>query len=468
MPDTQESARQKQVRRVLWIVLGLNVTVTLAKIGLGVWSGALSVLADGFHSLVDSSSNLVGLAALRFAARPADERHPYGYQRYETLGALAIGLLMGVSAWEILREVTTRVISGALGEISSWAVYGMLLAFPVNLFVSWWEARQGRALDSEVLLADAAHTRTDILVTLSVIVALVGVRLGAVWLDPVAAVVVVGFILRASWGIVSEAARYLADARVVDHEVVSRVAQDVPGVRYVHHVRSRGKPGAAFVDLHVKVAPEMSTEQAHAIATEVEKRLRQHVPGVADALVHIEPAQSPEVLSTWEETFLRLRRIADGLGLGIHELHLHPLAEGGILAEMHLEFAQEVSLQQAYAQAQRFRRRVHEDVPQVGELLLHLEPVAGQMEEAESPPQEVVQALEAFLASRVTQGDLRAVRVYRAAGHLHAALRVALPGAWPLSRAHRWADALQRELLQRFPRLAHVAVEVVPLDVEVP
>ena len=460
----QAGARQGDVRRVLWTVLALNLLVTVAKVALGVWTGALSVVADGFHSLVDSSSNLVGLAALRLAARPADERHPYGYQRYETLGALAIGLLMGVSAWEILREVIARLVDGELGHISPWAVYGMLLALPINLFVSWWEGRRGRALNSEILLADAAHTRTDVLITLSVIAALVGVRLGAAWLDPLAALVVVGFILRAAWGIVSEAARYLADARVVDHEAVARLAQEVPGVRYVHHVRSRGKPGAAFVDLHVKVAPEMSTEQAHAIATEVERRLRQDLPGVADAMVHIEPARGADMLSAWEEILLRLRRIADGLGMGLHELHLHPLPQGGLLAEMHLEFAQEATLAQAYRWAQTFRQRVREELPQVGELLLHLEPMAGQMEAAEQLPEEIAHQVAEVVASRLPEGRVLTTSVYRAAGHLHAAVRVALPGAWPLPEAHRQADALQRVLLQRFPGLSHVAVEMAPLE----
>lgn len=80
-----------EVRRILWAVLIANLTITALKIALGLWVGALAVVADGFHSLVDSSSNIIGLAALRLANRPADARHPYGYQRYETLGALMIG-----------------------------------------------------------------------------------------------------------------------------------------------------------------------------------------------------------------------------------------------------------------------------------------------------------------------------------------------------------------------------------------
>ncbi len=466
MPEQTPSATQRQqaVRRVLWLVLVLNLSVTLLKIGLGVVTGALAVVADGFHSLVDTSSNLVGLAALRFAARPADEHHPYGYQRYETLGALAIGVMMFVSAWEIGREVVSRLLAGRLAEVSPWALYGMALAFPVNLFISWWEARQGRALESELLLADAAHTRSDLLVTLAVIAALIGNRLGWLWLDPVAALIVVGFIIRAAWEIVSEAARYLADARVADPQAITSAALDVPGVRYVHRVRSRGKPGAAFVDLHVEVPPGMSTDHAHAIATEVEQRIRQQVPGVAEAIVHIEPARDPAQPSPWEETFLRLRRLADGLGIGIHELHLHPRPEGGVLAEMHLEFAGDQTLGEAHRLAQAFRRRAQAEMPYLSDLILHLEPLVAQAQEATPPPAGVSQQLEAYVAEHAAPGQVKTVTLYRAAGHLHAAVRLALPAQWPLDQAHRLADRLQRETLQHFPDLQHVAVEVLPQE----
>ncbi len=407
------SERQAAVRRTLWVVLSLNLTITFLKIGLGLASGALAVLADGFHSLVDASSNLVGLAALHFASRPADERHPYGYQRYETLGALVIGLLMFVSAWEISREVVARLLAHRVLSLSPWALYGMALALPVNIFVAWWEYRWGRKLESEILLADAVHTRADLFVTLAVIGALVGVRLGFVWLDPVVALVIVLFIVRASWEIVSRAARYLADARVADPRAIERVALEVAGVQSVHRIRSRGKPGAAFVDLHVQVPPGMSTDQAHAIATEVEQRIRQEVPGVAEAVVHIEPARPFPPTSVWEETFLQLRRLADGLGLGIHELHLHARANGGLLAEMHLEFAAHLSLAEAHALAEAFRRRARVAMPHLADMILHLEPVSAQVQEAAPPPEGMAARLRAFLTSRVDEGQVRMVTVYR-------------------------------------------------------
>jgi len=398
--------------------------------------------------------------------RPADERHPYGYQRYETLGVLLIGVLMFVSSWEIIREVVTRLLAHRTLDIAPWALYGMLLALPVNGLMTWWEYQRGRRLGSELLLADAMHTRTDLLVTLGVIGALLGVRWGFPWLDPVMALAVVAFILRASWELVSQAARYLADARIADPHVIEQIAREVPGVQDVHHIRSRGKPGAAFVDLHVRVPPGMSTDQAHAIATEVEQRLRHEVPGVAEAIVHIEPAQPQGMLSEWERAFLQLRRLADGLGLGLHELHLHAHPRGGLLAEMHLEFPTPISLAEASQQATAFRRRAQATIPDLREVVLHLEPLASQVEAAEPPPKGMARRLEAFLTERLTDGEVLSVTLYSAGGHLHAAVRVALPGGWPLEQAHEVADWLQREALQAFPALRHVAIEAVPLPQE--
>ncbi|MBT6151814.1 MAG: cation diffusion facilitator family transporter, partial [Chloroflexi bacterium] len=99
--DSKKGKDYSAVRRVLIWILFANLAVTIVKIGLGIFTGALAVVADGFHSLVDSSSNLIGLAAIKLAGRPADDKHPYGYRRYETIGAMAIGAMLLVAAYEI-------------------------------------------------------------------------------------------------------------------------------------------------------------------------------------------------------------------------------------------------------------------------------------------------------------------------------------------------------------------------------
>ena len=135
----------------------ITLSITLLKITLGLVTGALVVIADGFHSLVDSSSNLIGLTAIKLAERAPDDRHPYGYQRYETLGALAIGGLLIAAAWEIIQSVFDRFIQGAETEITMLTVVLMAITFPINLGIVIYETRAGKRLNSAILLADATH-----------------------------------------------------------------------------------------------------------------------------------------------------------------------------------------------------------------------------------------------------------------------------------------------------------------------
>ncbi len=456
-----QSNRYAAVQRTLWGVLAFNIGISLLKLAVGLSAGALSVVADGFHSLVDAASNLLSLLMLRFAARKADASHPYGYQRFETLGALFIGVLMLLAAGEIAHQAIVHWREGATG-VEPLALYLMGVAFVVALLVVQWETRQGRRWNSELLLADAAHIRSDLWVTLSVVISLIGVRLGYAWLDPLAALGVAALIVHAAWEVLKQAAQYLTDASVVDAEQVARVALSVPGVVDAHHIRSRGKPGAAFVDLHIRVPAGMGTTQAHALADEVETRIREQVPGVVEAMAHVEPARPDQPLSPWAELTTRLRRLADGLGLGIHEIHIHALPTGGYTAEMHLEFPGQPTLGEAHAAAQQFIARARADIPALQEVVVHLEPLPEQVLPSEAGDTSLEEAIRAFVAQHCRDGQVLAVELRRSGGHLTAAVRCTLPADWPLSRAHAQADALQRALLDAFPALSRAIVQVEP------
>ena len=355
METIQREEHYKPVKRVLWAVLIANLMITAVKIILGAITGSLAVVADGFHSMVDSSSNLIGLAAIRLAGQPADDRYPYGYQRFETIGALGIGGLLLVAAWEIVKSVFEGFAEGAQPEINGMTFGIIALTFIVNLGVVILETRAGKRFGSQILLADAAHTRTDLFVTGSVIASLVGIWLGWNWLDLVVAGVVVVLILRAAVGILRDAGGSLADVVRVDPEVVVREAMNVPGVRYVHNVRSRGNSDAVFADLHVKVDPAMSTSQAHAVASEVERRVSANIPTIVDAIVHIEPAYQ-ERSNVGEQIAYGLRQIAEGLGLSLHDLHIHVDPEGDYSIELDLEIGGENSLLEAHNLADEFEK----------------------------------------------------------------------------------------------------------------
>lgn len=282
------------IRRVLWVTLVLNALVAVAKLFVGLTTGVLSLVADGLHSALDGSSNVVGLLAITAAGKPPDSDHPYGHRKLETVAALGIGGMLIVASWEIFLAAFHRARSGAPpGQAGLLGVGVMLATMAVNWFVSWYESREGRRWRSEFLVADAAHTRSDLMVSLSVLVAIAATWAGWGWVDLIASVAIVAWILRLSFQVIRPAFGTLADEARVDSALVEAAALSVPGVLEVHRVRSRGAHDAVFVDLHVQVDPQATIEQAHRIAHDVEDAIRAAMPEVLDVVTHVEPHGDP-------------------------------------------------------------------------------------------------------------------------------------------------------------------------------
>jgi len=288
---TPEQTRS-DVRRVLWITLVLNVVVSVAKIMVGRLSGSLSMEADGYHSLMDGSNNVIGLIVLAYAYAPPDAGHPYGHRKFETAATLAIGLVLLGLAYRVVegafrgfRESTLPVI-GAL----NWIVMAVTLA--VNLFVAWYEAREGRRLRSDYLIADAAHTRSDIYVTLGVVTSFAGARAGLPLVDALVAVGIAAFIATLAVRIAVPSFNVLTDRAVMPASEIADVVLKVEGVRECRDIRTRGGPGAVYVDMIVHVDGELSLREAHEVADAIENALITARPEIVDVVVHLEPART--------------------------------------------------------------------------------------------------------------------------------------------------------------------------------
>ena len=282
--------RYAAVARVLVLVLFLNLAVAVAKIAFGYASGAISVLSDGFHSLSDAASNVVGLVGVQAAKRPPDEDHPYGHRKYETVAAAAVtaGLLLVVI--EVLRNAFNHLTGRAAPlSISTASFVVMVATVVVNLFVIWYETREGKRLASEVLLADATQTRADVWTSLTVIAALVGAKSGMPMLDPLAALVVAAFIGFAGFQIARATTNILSDRIAIADAELERVVMDVPGVVGCHRIRTRGSADHVFLDLHVWLPGDMPLTEAHKLSHVVKDRLMAKYPQIADAVIHIEP-----------------------------------------------------------------------------------------------------------------------------------------------------------------------------------
>jgi cation diffusion facilitator family transporter len=291
------AVRFRRIKQVLWQILGANLLVAAAKIVVGLATGSISMVADGFHSTMDGSSNVLGLVGLAIASRPPDQDHPYGHQKFETFATLGIGLLLLLAGWNIFTSAVSRLTVGGAPEVTGVSFAVMLVTMLVNWLVTRYEHRWGDELRSPILLADAAHTRSDIFVSLSVLAGLIAVKLGWPWIDAAVALVIVVVIGHTGWQIIRSASRVLSDTAVVDPATVAKIARSVEGVKSTHKIRSRGTDQAIYLDLHIQVDGSMAVEEAHRLGHLVQARLIEEL-GITDVVVHVEP-----VKFKWSDAF---------------------------------------------------------------------------------------------------------------------------------------------------------------------
>lgn len=245
--------------------------------------------ADGIHSFLDMASNITGLIGLWFASHPPDEEHPYGHQKFETFAAFCISVFLFLGCYRVLEASYSRFQDSVPVEVTGTSFVIMFVTLAMNLFITSWEKREGQRLRSEILIADSAHTKSDIFVSLSVIGSLIAAKFGHPELDAVIAILIAGIIGKVGWDILLESSKVLTDvSRINAKEIIELVIQ-MSRVEACHAVRTRGSMNHVHVDLHIHVQPQMSIEAAHELAHEVEAKIMQTFPEVAEVIVHLEP-----------------------------------------------------------------------------------------------------------------------------------------------------------------------------------
>jgi len=287
-------ARYLKIRWVLIYVLLLNWGVAAAKLLYGWLTRSASMTADGFHSFSDGSSNIIGLLGIWISSRPIDETHPYGHKKYETLTSIGISILLFLVCFNVVREGILRFLHPIVPQVnvSSFLIMGITLT--INIAVMIYENRMGIALKSDILISDALHTRADILTSSSVIVSLIGIKFGYPILDPIASLVISGFIAYAAVDILKESSRVLSDGVAIPIEEIQRVVLSIRGVKECHRIRSRGRGDDIHIDLHVLVDPEMDVHRAHHLSYAIENKIKRDFHGVTDVVVHMEPLEKKE------------------------------------------------------------------------------------------------------------------------------------------------------------------------------
>jgi cation diffusion facilitator family transporter len=290
MPSGADS-RQKSsgVRRVLGGILLANIVVVIVKFAVGVNTNSLAVFGDALQSSVDSANNLFAIFVVRVAAKAPDEEHPYGHAKFETLGALLIALLLALSIFELVRGAIDRLVTGSpVVNVSSNALLLLVFTLILNIGVVWFETRAGKRLNSDLLLADALHTRTDVFITLGVLGGLALARYGLAWADPALALAVAILVGRAGYQILRRSIPTLVDERAFDPATIQHEAERVNGVVSAYAIRSRHAGDRRFAELTIAVDGKSDVASAHVIADQVEDRLRDNLQ-LDEITVHVEP-----------------------------------------------------------------------------------------------------------------------------------------------------------------------------------
>jgi cation diffusion facilitator family transporter len=284
-------SRASAIRRALTFVLVLNALVVIVKIVVGVRTGALTVLGAALESSLDVLNNLIGMALVTVASRGPDDEHPYGHDKFETLGALAIVGFLSISCFELLREGVAKLLNQQPPDnVTNMDVGFLLLTAIVNLFVVRYERNKGRELHSGFLLADAAHTRGDIYVTTLALISLGLTRIGLGVLDPVLGLVVALMIARSGYQVLKDSIPVLVDQRAVEAAKLRSLIESIPEVVDIRQIRSRSTAsGLLFAEVTIGVPAQTSVAEAHAVADKVEARIGEQL-GASEVTVHVEPA----------------------------------------------------------------------------------------------------------------------------------------------------------------------------------
>lgn len=290
--DNDIQKHYSRIRRTLILVLILNWAVALAKILYGLFSRCESMAADGFHSLADGASNIIGIIGIHFACQPKDLDHPYGHKKYETFFSLGIAMLLFFLAFNLAKDAVARLHNPDIARVDMRSFIVMIFTMSINFWVMNYEHKKGKALRSDILISDAMHTRADIFISLSVIISLIVIKLGYPVIDHIVTIIISLFIAHAGYDIVKQGSAVLCDtAAIPDVKKITDVVLGVKGVKTCHEIRTRGRPDDIHIDLHVEVNPDMHIDNAHKISYMIEEAIKKNIAGITDVVVHMEPKE---------------------------------------------------------------------------------------------------------------------------------------------------------------------------------
>lgn len=288
-----DTTKNKAVEKFSLIGAVLNLIIGAAKIFIGFLSGSLAVIGDGIDSATDVITSLVGFFAAKIMSKPPDAGHPYGHHRAEAIATKLLSFVVFFAGTQLLIFGIQFLLSGEVRPVpEKIAIYVTLVSIVFKLFLAIMKFRVGKRVGSRLLIADAKNMRNDIILSFSIFVGLICSHIfNLSIIDPILAILVSLWILKVALEIFLESNTELMDGMedTEKYKDVFSVIDSVPGASNPHRVRIRRLGSNFIVDLDIEVDGNLSVTEGHSIAQEVERRLREDIPGVYDTIVHIEP-----------------------------------------------------------------------------------------------------------------------------------------------------------------------------------
>jgi cation diffusion facilitator family transporter len=439
----------------------IGVALVLGKLVVGVLTGSLGILSEAVHSILDLVASGFTLFAVRTARKPADTEHPYGHGRAETLAAFGEGVLLLITAAGIAFEAVRRLTLGG-GTVNP-AAYAFALLIATLVIESGRAAvlsRVGRAAESEALQADATNRLSDVLATVGVLAGLIGVRMGFVWADSVAALLVAGIIARAAGLMAWRSGDILIDRAPAGAEKEVRAAiQSVPGVREVRSVRVRRSGPKLLAEASIATARMLSLEAAGAMVDEVKQIARRTLPELELTVVVEGQTRPADLVERIHAAAARNGGVRD-----LHNVTVERESDGSLHLTMHAKLPGEMSLANASLASAELERTLRAELPDATRVDIHLEPMEPHVVLGEDVTGRRAQLVARMREVVVSHPEVRrCVDVELSDRHhrIYAHVVVELDGRVSLEHAHQIESELEGQIRRALPEVHEVVVRAI-------
>ncbi|HEX2979358.1 MAG TPA: cation-efflux pump [Anaerolineaceae bacterium] len=469
---------EREKRLVALSSVAAAIFITSLKLVIGLLTHSLGILAEAAHSGLDLVAAAVTFLAVRISDRPPDQDHLYGHGKVENLSALFEAFLLLITCVWIIYEAIDRLFFKTVHvEVSMWSFVVMGTSIIVDISRSRALMRMAKKHGSQALEADALHFSTDVWSSTVVIAGLILVTVGEflqaraaisatllAWLyraDALAALGVSGIVIYVSLQLGKRTVEGLLDAAPKGmRPQIEQVVGSIPGVASVSKVRVRTSGPVQFVDVHLSAVPNASLEEAHAVASQVEKAVKKMYPR-ADVIVHVEPSnpRDPEIVDA-------IHAMATAVGLQVHEIKIHEV-RGGLSLEMHVEVLEELTLLEAHTRVSELEEMIRKSGIGFEDITTHIEPLDGkeiQNASRQADTAEVVRAIQSLSQRVYGIADCHAINVHRDGQDLAVSFHCVLSPEISVRQAHQISEELENILRGEFMGMHRVTIHTEPVE----